>query len=191
MRLFTAIELHSDIVENARRLQDRLAEQVGGVSWTDPDQMHITLKFLGDCPDRQLDEIKELVKLCAGEHHPFTLRFQSVGQFPERGQPSVFWAGVDDLSEDGQLQSCFKQLDRTMTQVNVDRERRDFVPHVTLGRVNDKGKLGAYREAMEREQHTVLGEQRVDEILLMESELHPEGAEHIPKLRSSLSPDES
>lgn len=189
MRLFTAIELHPDIVENAVRLQERLSEDVGGVKWTAPEKIHLTLKFLGDGPGDRLDDIREILKACTREHEPFSLRFQSVGQFPERGRPSVIWVGVDDRSADGQLTSCYDFLDRRMTEVGVEREQREFVPHVTIGRVKQEDKLGNVREAFDREQHTVLGEQDVREISLIESELQPDGAVYTTRLRSELSSD--
>jgi 2'-5' RNA ligase len=186
MRLFTAIELHPDVLDNAVALQDRLSEHMGGVKWTAPEKIHLTLKFLGDCPEERLDEIQSITELCTEEHSPFSLRFQSVGQFPERGTPSVIWVGVQDLSDDGQLQSCFGFLDKHMTEVGVDRDNRDFVPHVTIGRVKQEDQLGAFREAFEQEQHTVLGEQEVEKLVLMESELHPDGSEYSVRCRSSL-----
>ncbi len=186
MRLFTAIELHPDIVDNAVALQDRMSENVGGVKWTAPEKIHLTLKFLGDVPDERLEEIESITERCTAEHSPFSLRFQSVGQFPERGTPSIIWVGVQDRSNDDQLHSCFECLDRRMTEVGVEREDREFVPHVTIARVKQTNELGNVREVFDQEQHTVLGEQKVTEIALIESELQPDGAEYTTRLRSPL-----
>jgi len=178
MRLFTAVDVHPDIRSNAEDLQDRLSEEMGGVNWVRSEKMHITLKFLGDVEEDDLETVRDLLRACARRNDPFHLRFQAVGQFPKRGTPSVVWAGVETVGDGTPLAECHTFLDRRMTEVGVERDDRDFHPHLTLGRVKNERELGDVREAMEREQHTVLGEQHVDRLLLFRSEFVSGGTEY-------------
>lgn len=185
VRLFLAIEIPPDIVRNVESLQGRLARVMEGVRWTAPRKLHITLKFIGDLPDEQVEEVIEFMEIVAEKHEAFDLQISGVGQFPGSGTPSVLWVGCGE-KEGRELLSLQEDLDHAMNEVGVSTEDREYVPHVTIGRVDDNADLGNYQEIMAGEQGNVLGSFTVREFTLFKSELHPSGARYDALYRANL-----
>jgi RNA 2',3'-cyclic 3'-phosphodiesterase len=135
-RLFAAIELGADAQQRIAREQARLSKTLHGSSlrWTKPDQMHITLVFIGEVPDDRAAQIVEMMREAIA-HQPFRFELAGTGTFPPRGAPRALWmgvrTGVDDLVR---VQALVAER---LEGAGVERERRPFSPHVTLARWRD------------------------------------------------------
>ncbi len=184
LRLFTAVDVPDSVRENAVQLQERLKTDLDGVKWTRPEKMHITLKFLGDMEEQKLPSVKEILRQCAGEQTPFDLRVSGPGTFPRSGRPRVLWVGVHE-EETSVLEDCHDYLDERYADLGVDRESRDFHPHLTLGRVRN-GAPDNVREVLNEEQGTVLGRFTVTSLTLYRSELHPDGSRYTALIEPEL-----
>ena len=125
-RLFVAL----DPPEEVKDALDRLCEGLPGVRWSDPQQFHLTLRFIGEVGQGLFYEIGEA--LAGVSHPPFELSLKGLGQFPPRGAPHTLWVGVDDQS--GAVATLRRRIERRLGEVGVEPERRKFAPHVTLGR---------------------------------------------------------
>lgn len=173
MRLFVAIWLDDQVRTSLRRLQDTLRPRCPGVRWTSPEQLHITVKFLGEVEDRRVPDIvaglEEAAELCK----PFDLRVVNVGCFPPRGEVRIVWAGVEDT--DRVLAGGAGVLDAALEVVGFARETRPFSPHITIGRVRSDGSLGRLRSVVEKAQAGP-EEQRVVEWRLMSSVMSSRGS---------------
>ncbi|MFL5336924.1 MAG: RNA 2',3'-cyclic phosphodiesterase [Geminicoccaceae bacterium] len=125
-RLFIAL----DPPEEVKHALDRLCEGLPGVRWSDPQQFHLTLRFIGEVGQGTFYDIGEA--LAGVSHPPFELALRGLGQFPPRGAPHTLWVGVEDPS--GALATLRRRIARTLSDVGLEPERRKFAPHVTLGR---------------------------------------------------------
>lgn len=125
-RLFVAL----DPPEEVKDALDRLCEGLPGIRWSDVDQFHLTLRFIGEVGQGTFYEIGEA--LARVGQAPFELALKGIGQFPPRGSPHTLWAGVEDPT--GGVASLRRRIERALAEVGVPPERRKFAPHVTLGR---------------------------------------------------------
>jgi 2'-5' RNA ligase len=174
-RLFVSVDLDG-LAEEVRAVQE-LFEGASGLNATDPEQAHLTLKFLGDTdPDR----IPALVETLTGAVEdsgvdPFTAEFGGLGVFPSLDYISVVWLGVRDGSE--QLTRLHEAVEKRTVAMGFDPEDHDFTPHVTLARMNHAGGKELVQDVVENEDPTV-GTLQVDEIRLTESTLTDDGPEY-------------
>lgn len=133
MRCFVGIRLGADVEAAATRVIQRLAACGQGVRWVRRENMHLTLRFLGELEVTDIEEVQSA--LAAVEARSFALSLGRLGRFPERGRPRVVWMGVDgDTSGLGEL---FSGVDAALRAIGMPGEAREFRPHLTLGRVRD------------------------------------------------------
>ncbi len=159
------------------RLQRSLAAFDRTVRWVRPEQMHLTLKFLGEVPDGQVPDITDAVALAAEQSQGFILRTDGAGCFPPgRSKVRVVWVG---LEADPALLACQANVEAALAEAGFPPEARAFSPHLTLGRVKNDATAGKLRAAVEAIPIPVM-EQEVDSIVLMQSELRREGARYLP-----------
>ena len=146
IRTFVAVELSPRVITRAGDLIDRLRIAPAEVNWVRPQQMHLTLKFLGDVPDTETPDICNLVAEVAEEFEPFEIICRGAGAFPSISQPRTLWIGIADGAEE--LKRLWHALDDAFKKkLGYAREHRGFHPHLTLGRVKrelpgGEGELG-------------------------------------------------
>ena len=156
--------------------RDALAElmkPIEGVRWTRPEQLHLTLRFLGDIVDDQTSRL--VAALQAVRVEPFLLPIERVGVFPPRGGPKILWAGLGHAHT--RLFQLRQRVDDALLSAGWSGELRSFEPHITLGRV-----VQGDRKAIEAWLHRHRGFEgppfRVTSFELMASDLHSTGAVH-------------
>lgn len=175
LRLFVAIELNERIKAAMGAAQRRLAEFDRMVRWTKPEQVHLTLKFLGPCEDERIAEIHEACEQVAQASAPLELKLSACGCFPPGGPVRVIWVALDDRA--GDLAACGDCCESRFADLGFSRESRGFSPHLTLGRVRNDRSDGRLRAALAdvvvRPEH-----QRATGLVLMRSELSPAGARY-------------
>lgn len=155
------------------------------VRWTPPSQIHLTLRFLGHiAADSVADLDAALQRACQGVA-PFQLSASAVGAFPEAGRPRVLWVGLH--GELDRLRLLHAQL-RLETEPWGEPEEREFHPHLTLGRVKHTrpAALRAVAQALTELKADAPRSWRVDQVLLMQSQLSPRGATHTCLVRVPL-----
>lgn len=173
-RLFVAIRPPEDV-------RNRLLDLMGGVAgarWQSDEQLHITLRFIGEV-DRHL--ARDIHAALGTIHHPrFEIALNGLGSFDRRGEPVTLWAG---LAPQEPLRALHKKVDQAVAQVGVEPDRRAYMPHITLARLG-RG-AGPVRGLIEMSGGASSPLFRVEEFALFESRLTPEGAvytliEHYP-----------
>ena len=173
MRLFVAIALDDAARQGLFELQRALKGPAGpDVRWTPPQQLHVTLKFLGEVRDADLAAVSKAVELAAAQVPAFEMQLAGAGCFGPRGPVRIVWAGLDEPT--GTLQRCAEVVDEEVSQLGFPREHRPFSPHITIGRVKDDRSGGGIRSAVEAASFPAIG-QSVDRIKLMSSVLRPQG----------------
>lgn len=189
LRLFIAVELSLDVRSAIAATQDDLRRQLPpkAVRWTDPDSIHLTLKFLGDTPAERVEAIAQAMAAAAGGFAPFSFTVAGFGCFPNPRRANVLWAGVPEVPR--ALAGLQRAVDLQLTRLGYEKETRRFSPHLTLGRVNkrisseDREKLAAL---LVQTEVGVLGTVQVAEVVLFQSDLRPGGAVHRALARAKL-----
>jgi 2'-5' RNA ligase len=184
MRAFIAIELDRPIKEALIGLVRELRSTRADVRWVAPAGMHLTLKFLGPIDDGQALRVKDIMVRAAGRHHAFPLKLEGTGAFPGEGSPRVLWVGIAAADELAALQA---DLDTALEAEGFEREKRDFRPHLTLGRVKGPDRLPRAMAELAKRRDESFGSMVATRITLFESLLHPEGAEYRTVLEVPLS----
>lgn len=154
------------------RVRDGLLDLMGGISgarWQDDDQLHLTLRFIGEVDRHQGEDVHAV--LGSIHHPPFDLAVSGLGMFDRRGLPTTIWAGVGPPEP---VHALHKKIDQAMTRVGIEPDRRAFHPHITLARL---GRDAGRPDGFLAQSGTVRSETfRVETFGLYESRLTPEGA---------------
>lgn len=104
---------------------------VRGARWQSDDQIHLTLRFIGEVDRHQAEDVHAAL---GAIHHPaFEAAVSGVGTFDHRGRPDVIWAGV---VPQGPLRALHKKIDQAVARVGVEPDRRTYFPHITLARLS-------------------------------------------------------
>lgn len=183
MRLFLAVALEDAVKRALRQAQRALASFDSLVRWTTQDQMHLTLKFLGEVEDGRVPDLSAAAECSAAESSSCTLMLAAPGCFPPRGRVRVVWAGLEEPT--GVLASCQVAAEEHFGRLGFPREARPFSPHLTLGRVRDDRSDGALRRAV-AEVEIAATHQPVTELCLFQSTLTPQGARYAVVSRHPL-----
>src|SRR5262249_2148089 len=184
MRTFIAIEIPSEVKSAFAALQDEVRRAGVDVSWTRPENIHLTLRFLGEVDERRIGEVEKVCVTSAAEFQPFTLSLNDTGVFPNARQPRVLWAGL--AGGIAKAAEMGKRLDDGLALIGFEREDKDFNPHLTIGRVKSNRKTRELIALADARRVPALSFV-VTEIVLMKSELHPAGARYTPIAKVSLS----
>ncbi|SEQ83936.1 RNA 2',3'-cyclic phosphodiesterase [Natrinema salaciae] len=172
-RLFVSVDLPDALADPVADLQDEFAD-ASGLTFTDPEQAHVTMTFLGGLDEDRLPALERELAAAVEDAgiDPFTVRYGGLGVFPSLDYISVVWLGVEDGGEE--LTRLHEAIEERTTAMGFDAEEHDFTPHVTLARMEHAGGKELVQELVQEREPTI-GEARVDEIRLTESSLTDEG----------------
>lgn len=173
IRLFIAIDIPGTLKSGLQNVQKQLKTATPHVKWVTPENLHLTLKFLGDTPKDECTNLKRVLQEMGLAHDPFTLALNGLGTFPKGGRPKVVWAGVRGQVE--VLRLLQADIEGKLEKLGYPRENRPYSPHLTLGRPKQLGDLGNLVEQVKDQQSLTLGEWRVSSLNLMQSILRPSG----------------
>jgi RNA 2',3'-cyclic 3'-phosphodiesterase len=179
MRVFIAVELPNEIREALSAVQRDLRHLTNTVRWVAADSIHITLKFIGEIPDKRIEDID--TALTGLTWKAFTVTVRSVGFFPGTRSPRVFWAGMEAPTMPG----LAEQLDARLERSGFDKEKRAFRPHITLARAKNTRIDGALVSAAAQYEDHQFGSFVVDRVFVFKSTLKPSGAVY-EKIREFL-----
>lgn len=171
LRLFIAVELDPEIRGRLAAIHEGLPAWT--VRWVRPENLHLTLKFLGEVPQERIPQIREALDRVALQHPPLELVLEGVGAFPDFKRPAVLWVGVSSGQE--ALRRLARHLERELGGLGFPPGGRDFVGHVTLGRVTPPGRASLPEQAVRDRASGPLGTGRVAEFCLFRSQLRPAG----------------
>jgi 2'-5' RNA ligase len=173
MRCFVAVKVGEPVRDLLVRVQDELKRADAQIRWVERDNLHLTLKFLGDVDDDQVARLRELLTCEALRWKPFHLQYGGIGTFPDRGVPKVVWAGA--TGEVDRLAGLASSMERHAESVGVPRERHPFIAHLTIGRVKGQRNFKQLQTAIIPQRQVPLGSDEVESFELIKSTLTPEG----------------
>ena len=153
IRSFIAIELPPDVKKALTRVQDRLkAADEKNVKWVEPENLHLTIQFLGNIETAAIGNITAAIEKAASGTRHFQLEVGGLGAFPNLHRVQTIWTGLaGDIDKLARLQ---KDIGANLTPLGFPPETRPFAPHLTLGRARDfirpeeRASLGRLIESM-------------------------------------------
>lgn len=190
IRAFIAIDLTPEIRQRIDQIAGEFQKRLAGVPvrWVPADNIHLTLKFLGDVSLTNLEMLQKILQTEAANHHPFEFSAGGVGAFPGVKHPRVIWIGVEAPGDLGNLQHG---IETAMARLGYAREERPFSAHLTLGRVSrniNSRDLQAIGNVIETSKVGFLGVAHTDLVHLFRSDLKPGGAVYTRIFSAALKP---
>ncbi len=173
MRVFLAITLPDEVKARLTAASQRLAPLAVEVKWSNKDQFHLTLVYLGEVSPAILPHVTAAADRVCSRLPAFTCRAFGFGFFGTKRNPKTLWAGIDPTPE---LEALYDGLWHELEKFGYENEEQDFRPHVTLGRCRESARNHAVIEAMDADEAVDFGTWEVSRVTLFESRLTPRGA---------------
>ena len=177
MRTFIALELSNEVREELSRLQEELKKVDADIKWGKPDNIHLTLKFLGNVEEAKIAEIKKLLDNISSREKPFETSLFKLGAFPDLNYPRVIWVGIDKGCSE--IEKIAGLVETELEKINFSREKRPFSAHLTLGRV----KSGRNKAELKEKVSSLQVQPKsctINNITLFQSTLTPKGPIYTP-----------
>jgi 2'-5' RNA ligase len=174
LRTFIAVDL-SDAIRGELGTLLRSFRRFGAdIRWSPEENLHLTLKFLGDTPELKMGEIGEALGAVAAGQGPFSAAFGGLGAFPESGDPRILWTGLVTGREE--MTRLALAVETQMARLGFAKEERPFSPHLTLGRVRSSKNLDSFLRAFRETEYRSGLSMPVDHLTFYQSILTPEGS---------------
>lgn len=182
IRLFIALPISEEIRKRCEALGEIGRQKASSVRWIDPEQIHLTLFFLGWTDPALQPKIEAQIQEAARKVAPFSVQVTGLGVFPKLSSPKVFWAG---LSSEPTLLALQQNLSTRMAALGFSMETRPYRPHLTLGRI--KGAVpDAFTRWVVEGSGLQIGRCEMETVTLMESRMRPEGSIYTPLFTTAL-----
>ena len=173
IRAFIAVEIAAPTIASISTAIEQLKPRIEGIRWIAPSNFHLTVKFLGDIDESKVNPIGEAL---TGALRPFpacTINAKGLGVFPSIKRPRVLWVGLVG----SELIALAAQVDLALAPLGFSREERGFTPHLTIGRWRQGARTkSTLATALDRWQDFDFGGSAIDEVILFQSMLKPQGA---------------
>lgn len=179
MRTFIAIELEEEVKDHLAEVQAKTQELCRRGNFTPKENFHLTLHFLGEVEEDDIDYLQDAMYETARRNRPFTLTLDKIGFFP-RGNKGIMWAGLEKSTH---LQRLFSTLEKSLEQQGFARERKGLSPHITLGR-----EVEPHRSFMDVQKNVQIDPMKISvrSISLMESVRKGSKLVYVPLFRVDL-----
>jgi len=173
-RLFVAVNLPQEVKEKIYKASYRFLSNNRNIRQVSYQNIHITLKFLGNIKDDNLHKLKNALYQSVKEVSPFSFRINSyIDAFPNTRKASIILVGLENGSQDIEL--IFKNIEQQLERINISKEKRRYIPHATIARVKHKTDITAVKKELIFKNLPAV---RCDRITLFESKLEPTGAQY-------------
>ncbi|MBO7460298.1 MAG: RNA 2',3'-cyclic phosphodiesterase [Bacteroidales bacterium] len=175
-RLFLAIPIQTEnngFVPLVNNLRKSLSHEKL-INWVRPTNIHLTLKFIGETPPQDEPRIIEAVSKVLENQKSFTMDFNRTGIFGARYAPRVLWLGMQQTPQE--LLNLEEAVLTAFDGIGYLRDRQNFVPHLTLGRIKDLCEKQYFQKVVQAIEQKTYIHQEVKEVILFQSILRPDGA---------------
>ena len=175
MRAFIAINLSPEIKKELAGLQEDLARSLADVKWVETENIHLTLKFLGEVTEEYIEKVKTTLDAAVSGSKPFEISLSGLGAFPGLDNPRVVWMGLEKGARE--IEVIAKKIEDEFEKLGFAKEERPFTAHLTIGRVRGSKNKDLLKSAIETRnaKHRTDNHQLVSSITLYQSTLTSSG----------------
>ncbi len=177
IRAFIAVEIDQPNKQKLSQLISTLKQANADVKWVNENQMHLTLKFLGNIEKNRVQEISNTLKSIANKASAFNIHLSKISAFPNMHKPRVIWLGIDKGVEN---------LKNLASKLGSRQEKREFKPHLTLGRVKSLKNISQLTKLISETSFESDGNISITKLILFQSTLTPKGAIYTSLAKLSL-----
>jgi len=171
IRAFIAIDIDDPtLISKMVNVQESLSELGARIKFVEPENIHITLKFLGEISSVLVERVKDILNQLTFE--PFTIKIEGLGVFPNISRPRVIWLGVSEGAS--KVIEIQKFLEAKLIKLGFRKEREQFIPHITIGRVKG-GNYERLRKKIVELKDVLIGNFLVNSVRLKRSTLTSRG----------------
>lgn len=175
IRAFLAIDLEPQVIGKIYRSIDDLRERIPAVRWVPMTNLHLTVKFLGNVEEAQVEPIAAALREQLYLFPRCTINAKGLGVFPERGRPKILWVGLTG----NELAGLAAKVQSSLLPLGFAPEQRSFTPHLTIGRWRERDSDQApkkLKQELESWRNYTFGYSVVNEVILLQSVLRADGA---------------
>lgn len=169
-RGFIAVEI--DAFPKLLEFEREIRGTGANIKLVEPENVHITLKFLGDTNEDLIEEIDGIINDAVQNIEPFNIKLEGAGVFPNQNYIKVIWLGI---KRGEQLENIAQKIDEQLHKIGFKKEKRKFSAHLTIARVRSAKNKEKLLQIIEKYKDSEFAEINVDSIKLKKSELTPEG----------------
>ena len=173
IRVFIAIEIDSGIKNKLSEYLSNLKSSGADVKWVSPENIHLTLKFIGYVEEDALINLNRIINNAVSSIEPFNISIGNIGVFPNLKRPRVIFACVQE--EGNNLHKIYEKLDKGVEQLGIKKESKKYVGHITLGRVRSQKNISRLKNRLKSGTECYFGCKRVASISLIQSKLTTTG----------------
>ncbi len=178
MRTFIAIEISEEIRNALAQIESHIKYAGADVKWVKPENVHLTLKFLGEIDEKKAAEVTAVLDSIARTIKPFKLSVKDIGAFPKIEHPRVVWVGLDKGAAETTVLAA--NIDEALSKIGFSKETRPFSPHLTIGRVRSplnkdklKEKISSATASIDL---SIVPLYQISSVILFQSTLTPQGS---------------
>ncbi len=174
MRLFIAVELGAEQKSELTHFQHKIKHYVQGARWVSTQNMHLTLKFLGETEEDKGEELRAAMHRACHRQSPFTVVYGGCGVFPNPKKARVLWVGLNRGFDE--VSVLAHNLERELAACGFAPDRKAYHPHLTVGRLRGSAEVDSINRFLEEGKTFCTGSQEICALVLFESRLTPKGA---------------
>jgi 2'-5' RNA ligase len=186
MRTFIAIALSPEIRRGLAGIQSELKRSDADVKWVEPENIHLTLKFLGEVTKEFLPKVKEVLAGVASRFKPFEISIAGIGAFPKLDYPRVVWVGIEKGK--AQTKAIAEKLDEELEKLGFAREEHEFSAHLTIGRVRSSKNKERLKQLITDYGLRITDYEQIETVTLFQSTLTPNGPIYTSLCEAKLLP---
>lgn len=185
IRTFVAVEINAAVRGRAAELIEQLRAASADVKWVEVQNLHLTLKFLGEVASRETARVCEAVQRGAAELEPFKLEVRGAGAFPNARRPRTIWLGSG--SGEQEMVALHGAIEKPLKKLGYRPEHRRFHPHLTIGRVRRGGPgVAELGQLVQQQADFFAGRITVSELVVFSSQLDRTGPTYEALSRAKL-----
>ncbi|MFC1621230.1 RNA 2',3'-cyclic phosphodiesterase [Candidatus Omnitrophota bacterium] len=178
IRAFIAVEIDQSSKQKISKLISFFKQANADVKWVNENQMHLTLKFLGNIKETRVQEISDTLESIANDTSVFNIHLSKIGAFPNIHKPRVIWIGIDKGAEN--LKNLAAQIENKLEKTDFTKEKREYKAHLTLGRVKSLKNISRLTKLISKTNFKSESEIQIQKLTLFQSTLTSKGAIYTP-----------
>ncbi len=172
MRIFIGIRLSEQAHEDIEKALKPFRKIHTPIKWTKQENVHLTLKFIGEIPDEKYSPIESVLDNTDFNTGPFDLKISGFGKFGRGRDLNIFWVGIE---KNEKLDSIYRKIENALAKIGIEKEKRPFTPHITLGRNKKQFEFKPIFDLLDASANQPVTTSPVASFQVFRSELRPAG----------------
>lgn len=172
MRIFIGIKLDDRVHEEIESFLKPFKKISSPLRWVKPANVHLTLKFIGEVSEEKYSQIDRRLSEVEFNTDPFALQLSGCGKFGKDDSLNIFWVGI---APSAPLTEIFNKIETALAKIGIEKEKRPFTPHLTVGRNKKTFNFKSFSGLIEENSHRPVSQLTVSHVQVFKSQLRPEG----------------